>query len=507
MTVLLGLALFAAQAAEAPVDAEGSEDGTAEESVAPERMGRPLTLDDALDSALAANPQLRRARLDRNAAEASLLGARGQFDPTAVIDGNWRRSQQKGFFQGFPFDSESRSWDVGTAIEGTTLTGTTYALNAGLDRNFSSFVTDFGTGGSNESIQDAYTSNLSVSLTQNLLEGLLTSYNLQNVTRARQGLTSAELGLERARQEALSQTATAYWNWVYQAQLRDIAEDRVTAAEEDLRIGSLRVEAGELAPVEETRLEAAAVQARSNAIDARNTAQKAADDLLLLMGEEPGQAVLPASKPGDVRPLELDPEAATEVALSQNLDLAIARSDLELADIEAKNARHARLPTLSATGSAGIGAQDDSAGAAVTGLTDTDAFPFLAVGGSFRMPLGNRAARGESQRTATVRLQRQNSVTELENSVRAQVQQQVRVLESSRRRVELADLNLRLAEETLQAEEALAEVGQSIQREVLEARVEVDRTKAEAAKARTDYRLAEIELMRLQGQLTAADGT
>jgi outer membrane protein TolC len=488
----------AAQADEAPAEPAPSEVAEPER-----RLGRPITLDNALKAALAANPQLRRARLDRDAAEAGLLGARGQFDMTAGFDGNLRRNDSQGFFQGNPFSSTTTDWDVGGVLQGTTFTGLTYSLNANLNRNRSTFITDFGFG-ETENIQDAFTTNLNIQLTQNLLEGFLTSFNLQNVTRARQGLTTAELGLERARQQALSQTATAYWNLVYQAELRDIALDRVTAAEEDLRIGRLRVEAGELAPVEETRLEAAAVQARSNAIDAENAAQRAADDLLLLMGEAPGQPLLPASTPGEVRPLELDSDRATEVALAQNLDLAIARADLELAGIEARNARHARLPTLSATASAGLGALDETAGEAISGLGDDDAFPSVAVGGSFRMPLGNRAARGEAQRTAAVRLQRQNSVSELEGSVSAQVRQQVRVLESSRKRVELADLNARLAEETLQAEEALAEVGRSIQREVLEARVEVDRTKAEAAKARTDYRLAEIELLRLQGQLTNA---
>ena len=93
------------------------------------------------------------------------------------------------------------------------------------------------------------------------------------------------------------------------------------------------------------------------------------------------------------------------------------------------------------------------------------------------------------------------TVRELERSIRSQVEQQVRALSTARRSVELADANHRLAEETLRAEEALAEVGRAIQKDVLEARTEVARTRAEAAKARTDYRLAQTELLRLQGQL------
>ncbi|MEZ4321544.1 MAG: TolC family protein [Myxococcota bacterium] len=464
--------------------------------------GRALTYEEALTQALESNPSLRRARLDRDAAQSSVLSARGQFDPTLGIDGSWRQSRSKGFFQGFPFDSESRSWDLGTNVRGSVGTGTSYSLDAGLDRNFSSFTTNFGGVGASEQIQDAYTSNMSVSVTQQLLKGLRTSFNLQNVTRARQGLTTAELSLEKARQDVLAQTAAAYWAWFYQERLRAIAEESSANAEEDLRVVALRVEAGDLPPVERTRLEAALVQAQASALDAADSAQKAADDLLLLIGGTPGESLAPASKPGDVRPLELDVEAALGVALAQNLDLALARAQLEAAELDATNARHARLPSLSATGSAGIGAQDTTASAALSGVFDSDAFPFLSVAGSFSVPIGNRAARGESERLAITESQRRNSVTELETSIGSQVRQQVRVLESSRRRVELADANLRLAEETLDAEEALAQVGRKIQKDVLEARTQVDRTRAEAAKARTDYRLAEVELLRLQGQLT-----
>jgi outer membrane protein len=463
---------------------------------------RPLTYREALQAALEGNPALRRATLDRSSAAAALLSARGIFDPELGADGTWRQSKSRGFFQGFPFESESRSWDLGANVGGSTATGTRYALNTSLDRNFSSFVTNFGAVGANEQIQDAYTANVNVSVTQQLLRGLRLSWNLQNVTRSRQGLRTAELALEAARQDALGQTANAYWAWAYREQLREIALQSEQIAVEALRIGTLRVEAGDLAPVERTRLEAAMVQAQANAMDARESAQQAADDLLLLIGGRPGEVIAPATPPGDASPIELDADAAIAVALAQNYDLAIARADLESAELNLTNARHGRLPTLSATGATGIGAQDDGVGGAITGLLDEDAFPFVQIGGSFRMPIGNRAARGETDSAAVAVEQRRNAVEDLEGALGAQVRQQVRVLESARRRVELADANVRLAEQTLSAEEALVDAGRSIQRDVLEARTELDRTRVEAARARTDHRLAQVALLVLQGQLT-----
>jgi outer membrane protein TolC len=466
------------------------------------RAEEALTYETALREAVDHNPTLQRARLDRDASSVGIRSSQGFLDPVLSVDGNWRSSQNNGFFQGFPFESKSRSWGVGTELQQTIGTGTSYSLNVGMDRNFSSFVTDFGIGGSDERIQDTYTSNLSASLTQQILKGSRMAFNLQNITRARQDLERQELAVEQAVQDALAQTATAYWNWVYQVQLEAIAEEGVEVAAEALRVGRLQLEAGQIAPVEGTRLEAALVDAQTRAMDAAIAADQAADELALLIGREPGQERLPATMDVTPSPLELDPEAAVSVALAQNLDLLTARAEVDFAETNRINAKHGLLPDLSATASAGVSAQQESFSDAVTGLTEPEAFPFVQVAGRFSMPLGNRAARGDLARAGVQVSQRERTVAELEASVRAQVVQQVRVLSASQQRIALADANLALAEQTLAAEEALAEAGRTIQRNVLEARSEVTRLANEAAKARTDHNLARTRLLQLQGQLT-----
>lgn len=468
---------------------------------APAHAERLLTYDEALQSALDHNPSLATARLQRIQAQGSLLGSRGQFDPTYTLDGRWDQRRSQGFFQGFPFTSRSESWNVGNQISGTAATGTTYSVNADLDRNYSEFVTQFGSVGEQQQIQDAYTSSIGFSVTQQLLEGVLYRYNLQNVTRAQQSLTTAELTERKAMQDALYTVAEAYWNWVYTDELRRIADESVQVAAEALRVGTLQVQSGQLAPVEGTRLEAALVQAEQQAIEARNTAEKAANALLIAMGESPDAPIRPATPAGDVPPTELDGEAVVQVALAQNLDIAVARATLETARIDERMAKHAMLPSLSATAAAGVAAQDLTASDAVGGLLDNDNQPYVSLAGQFTVPLGNRSARGERDRTESLVMQRELEVANLERSVSAQVEEQVRALESARRSMELADVNVQLAEQTLSAEEALAAAGRNIQKDVLEARTELDRSKADAAKARTDYRLAQAQLMRLQGQL------
>lgn len=447
-------------------------------------------------------------------AEAEVMRNQGQsFDPLYLLDASTTRSRSQGFLQGFPFDSTRRSWSIGNTLSGRTATGTSYQVDLGVDHNVSEFTTNFGAG-PQTSIQDAFVGSLSASVTQQLLRGIRFRYNTQNVDVARMQLDVAELSRESARQTALLNAATAYWNWVYASQVQQNADDNVKVAEEALRVARLQVERGTLAPVEVTRVEAALVQAKSAALDADVQAQSAANAVLLLMGEPPDQEVAPATAAGDVPPLELDVDRAISVAKEENLSLRVARTQVEQQQLVLDNARHGTLPSLAASLAAGVASQRCAPGTdnadcvvgnaldAITGLAADDNQPFVTVGGTFSVPLGNRAARGLRDRQAATVDTQERTLADLERSVASDVENRVRTLTSARQRTELADANLHLAEQTLAAEEALAAVGRSIQKTVLEARNAVLVAKADAAKARTDYRLAQVGLLMLQGQLT-----
>ena len=462
---------------------------------------RLITYEEALEASLRANPTLAAASLSREAAEASLIAARGIFDPLFSFTGRYAFSKTVGFTQGYPFTAESNTWDLRTTVSGTAPTGTTWNMSTGIDRNFSTFSTDFGLSGSEvDNVQDAYTSNLTLSLTQELLKGHRLAYNMENVTLSNQAFDQAELTLEKTRQDTLANTAAAYWNWVYLFSIWQIAEDSVDTAEEGLRVGALKVDAGELAPVERTRLEAAVVEARSSALDAQNSAAEAADSLLLLLGDVPGQEIRPATDVGRVPMLTLDDQRAIDVAVEQSLDLALARAQLEQARFRHANRRHGMLPSLSATAATGVVGQDESLGASLSGMF-VNSYPFVNLSGVFSVPLGNRVARGDRAGALADVQTQEVALQEQERALRAQVKQQLRLLASAWQKMELSDANVRLAEEMLVAEEALFDVGRTILKDVLEARTEVDRTRAEAVRARTDYRQAQVELLRLQGQL------
>lgn len=467
-----------------------------------------LTYEAALLEAIESNAELRRASYTLDTARADVLASKAIFDPSLNLSGSYSWDRNKSFFQGIPYDIKNRMSSGSLGIGGALASGTSYDLSTAYFRNYGEYANllagdnpEFGTF-----VQDEFRASLNGSVTQQLLKGHRFAYNMQPLNMARQGLAISELGFEQTRQSVLSTTAQAYWNWVYQFQLLELRRRAVIVSTEALRIGKLKAESGDLAPIEVTRLAAALIQDQSTEIETENAVYQAKNALLLAMGQPPGREIHPGQTEVNVAQLELDVQTAVDAAMQQNLELLIQRANVENAQLSLKMSKHALLPSLSATFSAGLGSQNTSVGKAFAGLFQDERFPNLSVGGQFSMPIGNRAARGDRRKSEAALGTQRVSLLELEQNIAVQVAQQVQVLNSARKRVELADINVQLAEQTLVAEEASAELGRAIQKDVLESRNNLDSARVEAVKSRTDYQLAIVELQRLQGQLSVPGG-
>jgi outer membrane protein TolC len=82
-----------------------------------------------------------------------------------------------------------------------------------------------------------------------------------------------------------------------------------------------------------------------------------------------------------------------------------------------------------------------------------------------------------------------------------QVSAAVRTLQGAGQRVELSDLTVELAQQTLAAEVALRDAGRGLEREVLQAQSTLIQMRLNALRARVNYRKALVELQGLRGEL------
>ena len=464
-----------------------------------------LSYDEALRLAEQNNPDLQVAAAQRDAAKGGLLAAQSSWDPMLNAGVNRPVSTDQNFANGFTYK----------------LSSSTVAWNIGLGQNLPTGTSwDLAVSGAETSIDDLeifgatvegfnnlrMSSNLSVS--QQLLKGWRMSYNMRSVISAESNLSQAEASLLQERQTTLANVATLYWDLYAAGATLTVSEEAVRVAKEEQRIVQALLDVGKVAPVERTRVDAALAQAEINLIDAESAYELASDQLALTLGLPLGMPISADTEPSDAPDgVRVPVEEAIEAAMAANPGLHVARITAENAERAYQNARHGLLPTLSVSASYGLQSfKDSSQGDEVTyaaSVKDIAAreLPSQSVGLNLSMPLANRAARGDVMSQSAALSQAKINLETAERNIAQQVTMNIRTVESAARKVDLAALNLQLAEETLAAEKAKQEAGRAIEKDVLTAISSRDQAAVNLARTKADYQKAVVALEALQGKL------
>lgn len=455
-----------------------------------------LSYPEALSRALERNPTLKAAGADLEAADGALLASRGVFDPSLTGAIGLNSTTSEGTAEFGAYSAQTRVFYDNATLSWFAPSGTTLALGwSHSSEDFTYDVSDFG-----EVANGQVATSLRATVTQALLQGWRMSYNLSGVRYAERARDSAEATLSNTRQEVLSSVATAYWAlWEASATCK-VAEQTVAVTTEEQRVVAAKVAAGALASVEQTRVDAQLVEAKSALLTAQTSRDTARDALLVLLGMEPGAEVVLATDPADPAPTSLDGDTLVQTALEHNPTLATMVLSEEQAEDDLSVARQARMPEVNAVASYSLSGYEGDF-AAATGEMLSGALPAWGVGATISVPLGNRVDRGSalsaSANASSARLEREA----YERTLKAAVLAQARAVQTAASQVEMASAKLRLAEQTLSAERALQEVGRALQKDVLEAIKDVDSASVDLQTARADYALAIVALEALKGTL------
>ncbi len=464
-----------------------------------------LTYAETLRQVLANNPTLVSAEASLSAASGGLVSARGAFDPTWSADAGRSFAKSEYVTASMEGSDKNISFDWGTSLSSFMPTGTSLSLEWRNTYNYQYSWYNWTVGDfslSDESETATYASSLTASITQSLLQGFKTAYNLQAVRQAARGVSQAQAELDKARLQAVADAAVAYWNLDYQQSLLNIAREALAVAQEEHRVVEAMLASGRAAPVEITRVDAAVVQARTDLLEAEASLRQASDTLAVLMGQRPGVLIQAASEPTAPLPTALDPNRVTEAALAQNPDMVLARLNLENAEEDLRAARHAMLPELTANAYYSLQGYDQNADMAnaMAGIFNGK-LPMWYLGAELSLPLGNRVDRGTRTQSMAELTQARQSLTLTEQTVIQETRTQLRNLELGLQKIHLAEAQLELAKTTMNAEKALQREGRAIQKDVLEAQESVSSAQAELARARTDYAVALVELGRQLGRM------
>jgi outer membrane protein TolC len=454
-----------------------------------------VPLEQALLEARSAHPDILAARRALGPAAARVSAAQGAWDPTFGAVFNAGRTQSLQFQPPFPdpFRSVSTNWSLSTSFSGRTPFGTKLNVEGALT-SFRSAIAAADGSFEQAYFQPAFT----LSASQDLLRGLRRDTNLAATRQAREAVTLAERQAEVASNAALAATARAWWTlWAAQRAVTT-ADQAVGAADAAWRRGRTLAEAGRLLPVDVLRLEAALRSAEVDAMTARRQVADASDALGVAMGRAPG-AVLEAQGVPTVGGETLVLDALLVDVTTRHPEVAVAQARAEAAQQAIVDARHNRLPTLTADLQGGVrGGTADGWGEAFRTL---GSFPTVGGGATFQMPIGNRSARAEIERATS---EAANAQAELE-AIRARLantaRTALRAYEEAQSRRALTASQRALAEATLAYELDRERLGRVDTQTVIEARLAATRAVDAEMQAARDVAVAEVELRALTGAL------
>jgi outer membrane protein len=473
-------------------------------SVAPAAQHGPqetvhLTLADAVQRAVEHNPDLAVVRLDTEVEAARVGESRGAYAPVfSTAFGRSRNVTPPANYLLGDTGVDVKDWFSSTGVRQRVPWGSgTWSVSWDAARTT--------TNNPISSFDPNLQSGIELAFSQPLLRDRRIDAARFQYLVAKRNRESSELQFRESAVQTVATVKRAYWTLKASIANVGVQQRSLDLARELARQNKIRVDAGQIPPLDLVQAEAEVAQRSENLIQARTTAEDAEDRLRrLIMDPEDASSWAVRLDPVDSAPdptLVPDVEAATAKALQDRYDLARAAHDLENATTNVEFLGNQRLPDvrletsyrgsglggtqfLRAGGFPGavVGTQDRSFGAALGQAFSTD-YPTWSVGVTVSYPLGRSYEEASLARAEVERRQISQRIASLKLGAAESVRQAARQVRSTAERVDTARAGATLAEQRLADEQRRYEEGLSTtflvtqaQRDLLQAQVNLLQT-------------------------------
>lgn len=451
------------------------------------------TIEQAVLLAMENNRALRVERLNPPIQRTFEQQERALFEPvlSAEVSGGHERAESS---TGSP--TRDGAVGAGAAVSEQLPTGTT--VDAG--------VTSERTWGTSSAERNATRAGLTV--TQALLQGRGVAVNLADLRQARLDTRLSEYEFRGFAEALVAQVETTYWDYVLALRQVKIVEESLKLAERQSEETRHRIRVGGLAEMEIAAAEAEIALRREALINARSQVDTLRVQLLRLTCPKAlptrQRQITPQSKPTvPPTPLEsVDDHVAVALRMRPDLNQAeilLLRDDLEL--VKTKNGLLPRMDLFISLGKSGYA---ESFGRSVgdIGGDNYDA----SIGLAIEYPVTNRDAKARHRRALLTRQQREESLWNLRDLVRQDVELAFIEVKRAREQVDATATTRKFQEEKLRAETAKFRVGNSTallvagtQRDLLASQVAEVEAVISYLKARTNLYLLEGSLLERRG--------
>ena len=482
----------------------------------------PMTLAQAIDSALRRNEQIVIGSEALTAAEAGTRGAAGAYDPLLSVSGGWSRTSEpiNSLYSGAPDGQTSptdKSANGALSIRQLLPTGGELTVSGQAARET--------TNGTASLLTPAYSTQIGAALRQPLLRGLGDDAAPRSLRQARADRQGASASLRTTVSEVVTSVERAYWSLIAARLQVGVLDEAVRLAREQLAETDTRVHSGSAPETELAQPRAELERRTGDLLAARENVSRSENGLkLLILGD--GDALWPERiRPVDTAEVEIHPvdlPAALERALKNRPELAAQQAALDRKRAESAFAHNAVQPSLDAVlsydrfglaGTRNPALPDVGFPAELSGnlgqsfhtLGEGD-FSTTSLALQLEFPIRNRTALAAAVAARSAERQALADLAIARNNVRAEVLDAVAALETAGQRITAARSAREAAEIQLSAEQDRYKVGLSTNFLVLTRQNDLSQARLQEISALTDYRNARAEMARATGSVIEERG-
>lgn len=360
----------------------------------------------------------------------------------------------------------------------------------------------------NSAASPEYASKAGFAINQALLQGRPIAVNLVSLRQARLDTDISAYELRGFAEDLVADVEQTYWACVLARRRVEIFEQSLELAQQQLHEVEQRIKVGNLPETEAAAAQAELALRREALINARSLLSMA--QLRLLRLADPNalkgaRAELLLLTDPAVSSVSLGTiESHVAVALRMRPDMNQARLRVESGDLELVRTRNGLLPRMDLFIKLGDTGYADSFGTAAGNIDGADLD--VSAGVTLELPILNRKANAVHRRAQFSRDQMEESLRNLEDLVRVDVESAYIEVERTREQMAATATTRKFQEEKVRAETAKFNVGRSTALLVAAAQRDLVSSQVSEVDSVIGHLSAQVSLFRLEGSLLERRG-
>lgn len=351
-----------------------------------------------------------------------------------------------------------------------------------------------------QTINPAYTVEPKITITQPILRNFGIAVNTAGIVIAKNTEKMSGEDFKNTVMEIISNTKTAYYNYIYAKKGFSIARAYLKRTHELLKINKARYKKGLISSVDLLETQTAFAQRRKALIYAESFVKKTEDNLKLItnMVDDPfmWNARIDLIDMPEFKKQNLDLIGSMRNAFNYRPDYKTKKIDLENRDILIMVAKNTLLPTLDLLGSFGLNGLGDNYSNALDSVKSD--YKDWTIGAKLSIPWGS-GDRANYDKTKLEKRQALIAFKRMEQNIILEVRDKVREIDIQYRQVQATKLSKIMETQNYKAQMERYREGQVSTHDMLDYQYKLSQAELDYTEALIEYNKALINLDKAEG--------